>query len=153
VLFVDLDGFKAVNDAHGHAEGDRVLGAFAARLAGGLRGGDTAARIGGDEFVVLCEDIAGEDEARAIAARLLDQVGIPASMGIALASAADEDAQAVVRDADAAMYAVKRRGGAGLEVAGQPGRPRNASTTRGSNWEPEPSAIVSRARSTGQASL
>jgi diguanylate cyclase (GGDEF)-like protein len=117
VLFLDLDGFKAVNDTHGHAAGDRMLAEVAAHLAAALRGGDTAARIGGDEFVVLCEDVAGAEEAHGIAERLLAELGHPASMGVALAADGDVDAEALVRAADAAMYAVKRGGGGAVRLA------------------------------------
>ncbi len=151
VLFVDLDRFKAVNDEHGHAAGDAALRAVADRMAGVLRGGDTAARIGGDEFVVLCEDVAGQEEAVGIAARLLAELGVPASMGIALASRGDEDPDALVRDADAAMYAVKRRGGAAVGLVGQDAAARNASTTAGPNREPAPEEIVSSAAAPGHA--
>jgi diguanylate cyclase (GGDEF)-like protein len=118
VMFLDLDRFKEVNDEHGHAAGDVMLATVARRLAASLRGGDTAARIGGDEFVVLCEDIDGEAEARAIAARILGELPAKASMGIALASDGAVDPAELVRDADAAMYIVKRRGGDGVELAG-----------------------------------
>ena len=121
VMFLDLDRFKAINDAQGHAAGDALLRDVSRRLSGALRGGDTAARIGGDEFVVLCEDIAGEDEARAIAARLLAELPARASMGVALATDGMTDADMLVRDADAAMYAVKRAGGGGAQVAGDTG--------------------------------
>jgi diguanylate cyclase (GGDEF)-like protein len=117
VIFLDIDDFKAVNDHHGHAAGDAVLVEVGARLADALRGGDTAARVGGDEFVVLCEDVSDEDEARAIARRLLGVLDRRASMGVALACHGGARADALVRAADAAMYAVKRRGGAGFELA------------------------------------
>ena len=111
VLFLDLDRFKEVNDQHGHAAGDALLHDVAVRLVQALRGGDTAARIGGDEFVVLAEDISGPAEAIALGQRLLAELPTPASMGIAMATSADADADALVREADAAMYRVKRRGG------------------------------------------
>ena len=114
-MFLDLDDFKTVNDTHGHAAGDALL--HRGRGTGssaGLRGGDTAARIGGDEFVVLCEDIAGRDEARAIAGRVLAELPRPASMGVALSGRRRASPRTLVRDADAAMYAVKRRGGGRL---------------------------------------
>ena len=120
VLFLDLDGFKAVNDARGHEAGDRHLVEVADRLRGVLRGGDTAARIGGDEFVVLCEDVAGLAEARKIADRVVHEVPGEVSVGVALAVDGTEDPGALVRAADAAMYVVKRGGGAGFELAAQP---------------------------------
>jgi len=117
VLFLDLDGFKAINDTLGHAAGDQFLCEVADRLRGVLRGGDTAARLGGDEFVVLCEDVAGIDEARAIAARVVNEVPGGVSVGISLAIDGTEDPEAVVRAADAAMYVAKRSGGGRFEVA------------------------------------
>jgi diguanylate cyclase (GGDEF)-like protein len=118
VLFLDLDRFKEVNDTRGHAAGDALLHDVAVRLVQALRGGDTAARIGGDEFVVLGEDVSGPEEACALGERLLAELPTRASMGIALATSPDVDAEALVRQADAAMYRVKRRGGGGVELAG-----------------------------------
>ena len=117
VLFLDLDGFKGVNDALGHAAGDQFLVEVAHRLRGVLRGGDTAARVGGDEFVVLCE-VAGAAEARGIADRVVAEVPGAVSVGVALAVGGDEDPDALVRAADAAMYLVKRSGGGSFAVGG-----------------------------------
>ena len=117
VLFLDLDGFKAINDTLGHAAGDQFLCEVADRLRGVLRGGDTAARLGGDEFVVLCEDVAGMEEARAIAARVADRVPGRVSVGVALATDGTECPDAVIRAADAAMYVAKRSGGGRVELA------------------------------------
>jgi diguanylate cyclase (GGDEF)-like protein len=118
VLFLDPDGFTAINDSLGHAAGDQFLVEVAQRLRGVLRGGDTAARLGGDEFVILCEDVAGTAEAQLIAERVVEQVPGSVSVGIALATDGTEDPGALVRAADAAMYAVKRSGGGGLDLAG-----------------------------------
>ena len=74
VLFADLDGFKAVNDRHGHHVGDLLLGAVAARLTGVLRPGDTLARLGGDEFAVLCEDLHVAADAEIVAERITTAV-------------------------------------------------------------------------------
>ena len=117
VLFLDLDGFKAVNDTLGHATGDQFLCEVAGRLRGVLRGGDTAARLGGDEFVVLCEDVAGIEEARRVAARIVDEVPGGVSVGVALAVDGTEDPDSVIRAADAAMYVAKRSGGGRFELA------------------------------------
>ena len=121
VLVLDLDGFKAVNDALGHEVGDLLLVAVARRLNGVLRSGDTAARVGGDEFVVLCEDIRGAHQAVAVAQRIAAALAEPvsvgageahvhASIGIALASGPGTAAEALLRDADAAMYRAKAHG-------------------------------------------
>ena len=116
VLFLDLDDFKSVNDALGHAAGDQFLVEVAHRLRGVLRGGDTAARLGGDEFVVLCEDVVGVAEVRSIADRVVAELPGSVSVGVALAVHGDEDPEQLVRSADAAMYVCKRAGGGRVEV-------------------------------------
>ena len=118
VLFVDLDGFKAVNDTLGHARGDELLTTVANRLSGALRGGDTAARLGGDEFAVLVDGLFDEREAVTVAKRMLEAVNAPvmlggqeinvrASIGVATAR---EPGENLLRDADLAMYQAKAQG-------------------------------------------
>ncbi len=120
VMFVDLDGFKQVNDRLGHAAGDHVLREVTTRLRQGLRSGDTVARFGGDEFAVLVERLATVDHARTTAERIVDvvrqaidigdeQVRVTASIGIATNRPGD-DADEIMRQADKAMYAAKRAG-------------------------------------------
>jgi diguanylate cyclase (GGDEF)-like protein len=119
VFFVDLDGFKAVNDSWGHSTGDQVLIDVAARIASQLRTGDTAARIGGDEFLVLLDEVASASAALEIAARLGETLRSPhsiatttrvitAAIGVAVASPDLRSADEMVSAADAAMYAAKR---------------------------------------------
>lgn len=126
VAFLDLDGFKEVNDRHGHAVGDRVLASIAQRLGNGLRRGDVIGRVGGDEFVAVLQ-VRDVDEARMAAARLLDRVREPVeqgnlrvpvgmSIGVVLAKEGDRDVDGLLADADALMYLAKQRGG-GVLVA------------------------------------
>ena len=127
VFFVDLDGFKAVNDEHGHEVGDQVLFALAGRLDRSIRPGDTLARYGGDEFTILCEDLPGVAQASEIAERVLRAVSQPlqvsggevrlaASIGVALADPGEGNAASLIRDADLAMYEAKRAGKATYRV-------------------------------------
>jgi diguanylate cyclase (GGDEF)-like protein/PAS domain S-box-containing protein len=127
VIFLDLDRFKVTNDSLGHDVGDLVLRRMADRLRMAVRPADTASRFGGDEFVVLCEDIPSEEEAIVIAERLAQTVAQPialdegnavitTSIGIALARAPDDRPEELVRDADAALYRAKQGGGARHEM-------------------------------------
>lgn len=119
VLFVDLDDFKTVNDTLGHSIGDDLLRAVAERLQGCLRLGDTAARIGGDEFAVLIEDMSGTDDAESVARRIGDALSRPfrihshelratASVGIAISEPSRSSTEDLMRNADLAMYIAKR---------------------------------------------
>jgi diguanylate cyclase (GGDEF)-like protein len=116
IVFLDIDGLKAVNDTLGHEAGDRLLAEFAAILRRSVRGGDLVARLGGDEFVILLDDT-GIDDATAFAERLHDALAanpgrpLAASMGIC-AAGHGRDVEALVREADALMYEAKRSGGA-----------------------------------------
>ena len=127
VLFVDLDNFKVINDSLGHDVGDRLLEKVAQRFLGAVRPQDVVGRFGGDEFVVVCDDVGGEEGAVLVARRLADALATPlqlggaevhvsASIGISLASDDGLDAQDLIRDADAAMYQAKDQGRAGYAV-------------------------------------
>ena len=124
VLFLDFDGFKAVNDRFGHAGGDEVLRSAAALVASTLRAEDTVARFGGDELVVLSEHITGDDDVRGIAQRIIDTLREPialgdetitlsASIGICIAPVEGRSREELLKLADSAMYRAK---------AGGPGR-------------------------------
>ena len=127
VLAIDLDRFKSVNDSFGHAEGDRVLVEVARRLDDALRPADTIARIDGDEFVVLCEDLVQESEALLLAERLQLELIAPfqagdgdllltSSIGVAVTRGVEDDSEALMRDADAAKHRAKDLGGGRHEL-------------------------------------
>ncbi|MDQ1520907.1 MAG: hypothetical protein QOI55_1980, partial [Actinomycetota bacterium] len=127
VLFIDVDRFKVVNDSLGHAYGDDLLVAVAARLRASLRESDTVARLGGDEFVVLLEDLAHEKIALDVADKILEAMRRPfalagreffvtASIGFAMSTSPNDTPESMIRDADAAMYVAKGRGRNRLEV-------------------------------------
>ncbi|MDZ8067976.1 MAG: diguanylate cyclase [Nostoc sp. DedQUE08] len=121
VLFLDLDGFKEINDRFGHGIGDDFLVAIARRLESCLRSGDTVARFGGDEFTVLLEDIKDITDATNVAKRIQDSLRLPvnlngyqlsatASIGITWNFSNYEEPATLLRDADIAMYQAKRQG-------------------------------------------
>ena len=121
VVFLDLDGFKAVNDKHGHAAGDTLLIALSERMKGALREGDTLARIGGDEFVAILVDLEWAQDCEPVLERLLDAASGPvnignallqvsASMGVTVYPQDGSDADLLMRHADQAMYTAKQAG-------------------------------------------
>lgn len=122
LLFVDLDGFKLLNDTLGHAAGDELLTAAALRLKGVLRPMDSAVRLGGDEFMLVLESITGEGEVAAIAERIIERLQEPfvvagghahtvkASIGISVFPSDGDDAPTLLKNADIAMYAAKEAG-------------------------------------------
>ncbi len=121
VLFIDLDGFKQVNDVHGHTVGDGLLVRVAHRLSALTRDTDTVARFGGDEFVLLCEDVHDEEVARLIAERVVEalrepfadddrELSVSASVGVVMCGDPGATAEELIRDADIAMYQAKERG-------------------------------------------
>lgn len=132
LLYVDLDGFKAINDLHGHQVGDAVLCHVGARLKACLRAGDDAFRMGGDEFVVLLWPVRDRSEAIELARRVLDALSTPfelvqgptaqlsASIGISLADHSNANFDMHANAADTALYEAKRRGGDTLRVAAAP---------------------------------
>jgi len=126
VMLVDIDGFKSINDIHGHPSGDNVLWQLSRRLGDTLQEGETLGRFGGDEFVVLCEGIPGDAAVADIAARILAATRLPvdvptgqtrvtASVGIVV-SASGDDADTLLRDCEIAMRRAKERGGDTAEV-------------------------------------
>lgn len=136
LLFVDLDGFKRINDSFGHLVGDCLLKAVAARLAGVVRHSDTVARFGGDEFLIFLPNVSGRRAAKQIGSHIVQQLARPfaigpalhyisASVGIAFRPDHGESAEMLLLRADEAMYRAKGRGGNQMAVAtrsGQTGR-------------------------------
>lgn len=125
VLFLDLDRFKLVNDTHGHVQGDLLLQQVAARLRRCLRGTDTLSRLGGDEFTILVPDLHGAADAEAKAKHILEELRKPfrledeelamsASIGVAIYPGHGASEDELIRNADLAMYQVKRRGKDGV---------------------------------------
>ena len=128
LLFVDLDGFKTVNDTRGHRAGDDVLRSVAKRLQSGVRDGDIVARLGGDEFVVLLESVLDEPEAIRIANRLIEVLSEPsiapdgstaaigASIGVTVSRGGETDADRMLYEADTAVYRAKAAGRGRVEI-------------------------------------
>lgn len=120
-MFIDLDGFKAVNDTLGHEAGDQLLKGAGERLRACVRESDTVARLGGDEFTVIMEGVEGREGAAVVAQRVIDTLEVPfdlngkqghvsASIGIALLPEDAADSEGLLRNADTAMYAAKSQG-------------------------------------------
>jgi diguanylate cyclase (GGDEF)-like protein/PAS domain S-box-containing protein len=122
LLYVDLDGFKAVNDRHGHVTGDTVLAEVARRISAAVRPSDHVVRLGGDEFAIVCRSLGGSDEAVRIASRVIEQITRPvtaasdlvvqvgASVGIACTSSTAATFDDLIKAADRALYEAKARG-------------------------------------------
>ena len=130
LLFVDLDGFKTVNDTFGHAAGDEVLRTVANRMRGAVRAGDVVCRLGGDEFVIVVEDAGSEHSVLTTAHHVLAAVSRPvsfadveipvgASIGVGISTDGTSDADTLLGEADAAVYRAKSGGRGQVEVFDQ----------------------------------
>jgi diguanylate cyclase (GGDEF)-like protein/PAS domain S-box-containing protein len=122
LLYIDLDGFKAVNDSHGHHVGDSLLHEAAQRLHERVRKSDTVARLGGDEFTVLLNNVNDPEDIQTIAAAIIESLSRPyqpegiectigASIGVSIYPQHGDDPDTLINNADAAMYKAKSRGG------------------------------------------
>jgi diguanylate cyclase (GGDEF)-like protein len=132
VMYVDLDGFKTINDTLGHAIGDALLQAVAGRLTAAVREEDAVARLGGDEFAIALWNITGPDDADAVASKVNESVSRPyvieghpismtASIGVAFFPNHGDDPEALMKSADAALYEAKRAGKNVHRVSTRPG--------------------------------
>jgi diguanylate cyclase (GGDEF)-like protein len=159
LFYIDLDGFKKINDTYGHAAGDEVLRAVSQRLQRLIRAGDTVARLGGDEFVVLCLDTR-PDAAENFGRQIRDRIGGPilvgatelyvgASVGVLVAPDIDQrhrmDADQILQSADVAMYVAKRHGGGVTlsQAAGHHAVPTDAPAGDPTGAVPAPRAPIS----------
>lgn len=129
LAYLDIDHFKKINDTHGHAVGDDVLKEFARRLQGNVRATDTVARLSGDEFVIILEDLKSEQEVMAVAAKIAAalrppfqaagvQLAVTTSIGIALFTGGGQSHEELLANADSALYSAKRNGRDGVVVHG-----------------------------------
>ncbi len=163
VLFMDIDGFKGINDTLGHARGDRLLILIGERLRTVVRAGDTAARLGGDEFALLLEDVTSVDVALKVAARATDLLAEPfdladqptrmsVSIGVAFRSAPGATLDELLKEADAAMYQAKADGkgravlSAGSPIAPEPGQAAPAAEAEVTTTPHIRAAIIERPR-------
>ncbi len=126
LIFIDLDGFKKINDTLGHSAGDEVLQIAAERIKQSIRNIDTTARVGGDEFAVIVPKLSDPVDAEIVAKRILEEMAVPmsvqgqdvvttASIGISVFPADSDDDEGLLRDADIAMYRSKNGGGNSIE--------------------------------------
>ena len=150
VMFLDVDGFKEINDSLGHAAGDLLLTVLADRFRGLLRPMDTVARFGGDEFTFLFEGLEGDREAELVAQRISRsaslalslgerQISVSVSIGVTLVTNPDTAIDDMIRHADTAMYRAKELGGAGFAVydgvmGGSPLRAPSSSRRSARRW-------------------
>jgi diguanylate cyclase (GGDEF)-like protein len=128
VMFLDLDGFKQINDERGHSVGDALLKMVAGRLTAAVREVDTVARLGGDEFLIAMWNISHEEDAATVAAKLIESVSMPytiegvavsvtTSAGVAIYPAHGADAETLMKRADMALYEAKRAGKNAFRIA------------------------------------
>ena len=130
-MFIDLDGFKTINDSFGHEAGDLVLEVVGTRLRKCVRESDTVARMGGDEFTVIVRNIEDEHSVRSIAEKIQKSIRQPvpaepgeyhvrSSIGISLYPEDGRDGETILKHADAAMYRVKNSGKGGIAFFKEP---------------------------------
>lgn len=128
VMYLDLDGFKQVNDTLGHDAGDALLCMVAARLVAAVREGDTVARLGGDEFVIVLSELSHARDADTLAAKVLEAVSQPytiqdrgvsmtVSVGVSIYPTHGEDGETLMKAADLALFEAKRAGKNGYCIA------------------------------------
>lgn len=157
LLYLDLDGFKQVNDQLGHHAGDVLLQQVAERLQGAVRADDTVARLGGDEFMVTLSKVAGTREAARVASKIIEAVAQPydlegqnarvtTSVGLALYPEHGDSADALMQNADAALYLAKEAGKNAYRIAGYRDERRIQGGRREQDGEGEPEPAQPRGR-------